>query len=110
VCALHYLPQFPVEVRSTLNGASAALGKLGAFIGASAFPTFVDLYGYPTVFFMCSGTALLGMLTTVLFVDDTRGQHLLIGEPLGVARTSRRQTSSESDTGSQHSHPDMPWS
>ena len=64
----YMLVQFPYEVRSTLNGVSAALGKFGAFVGSFVFPTIVDLYGYPTTFFICSGIAFMGLLTTEMFV------------------------------------------
>lgn len=36
---------FPPEIKSTMNGAAAAMGKVGAIIGASMFEVIYDKLG-----------------------------------------------------------------
>merc|ERR1711937_935208 len=49
---------FPEEVRTSLNGVSAAAGKCGATLGAAAFKPLVNTYGAGVVFDLCAGVAL----------------------------------------------------
>jgi len=65
---------FPFEVRSTLNGFSAAMGKVGATLGSAAFKPIVDNRGPSECFWMCSGCAVCGVLVTLFFVEDRRGK------------------------------------
>ena len=76
---------FPPHLRSTLNGLSAACGKLGATIGSSSFkPLFAAVgAGLPTdeasrrglvVMLACSGVSVAGLLLTYFFVEDKRGE------------------------------------
>jgi len=63
---------FPPEVRTTLNGFSAAAGKAGAALGSSLFTPFNDLYGLPHTMLACASVALLGFIVTYFFVEDRR--------------------------------------
>lgn len=65
---------FPFEVRSTLNGFSAAMGKLGAVVGSSAFKPIAESYGNDKAMAVCALCALLGFFVTVCFVEDRRGR------------------------------------
>jgi len=67
---------FPYEVRSTLNGFSAAMGKAGAALGSSCFKLVVDSAGTGVCFGLCAGCALLGALVTFFFIEDRRGLDL----------------------------------
>lgn len=84
---------FPFEVRSTLNGFSAAMGKLGATIGSSAFKPIVDGAGPSVCFWLCSGCAVCGVLVTLVFVEDRRGK--------GMAGNSFLQVDREKSTENQ---------
>jgi PHS family inorganic phosphate transporter-like MFS transporter len=66
---------FPVSIRSTCHGISAASGKIGAVIGVSVFP-YLEPYGLSTIFFACAGVALLGLIVTLIFVPETKGLDL----------------------------------
>ncbi len=64
---------FSPSCRSTLNGVSAASGKLGAFLGATMFEPAAKAYGDNTVMLICSALSLVGMLMTILFVRSDVG-------------------------------------
>ncbi|KAI5078806.1 hypothetical protein GOP47_0006477 [Adiantum capillus-veneris] len=79
---------FPARFRTTCHGISAAIGKLGAVLGAFGFtyisqdrnPKFVDAgykpgIGPGTTFIMLAVTSILGMLLTLL-VPETKGRTL----------------------------------
>lgn len=67
---------FPYEVRTSMNGVSAAMGKLGATLGSAVFKPMVAAYGAGVVFGACAGCALLGAFLTVFFIEDRRGQDM----------------------------------
>jgi PHS family inorganic phosphate transporter-like MFS transporter len=56
------------ECRSTLNGLSAAAGKLGALVGATLFAPASDSFGDATVMLICSGIAMVAFAMTKFFV------------------------------------------
>uniref|UniRef100_A0A6U5XVS8 Major facilitator superfamily (MFS) profile domain-containing protein n=1 Tax=Guillardia theta TaxID=55529 RepID=A0A6U5XVS8_GUITH len=70
----YILPQesFPPEVRSSLNGMAAAAGKIGAIVGTSTFAPSARMLGLGTTFGWCSLCALIGMIVTLVYVDDMR--------------------------------------
>lgn len=78
---------FPVEVRSTLNGFSAACGKAGAVVGSAAFKPVADSLGNGAAMGLCAGCSVLGFIVTAIFVEDRRGR--------GMAGTSFIQRSEE---------------
>jgi len=61
---------FPSEVCSTLNGISAAMGKLGALVGSSCFEPASKAIGPAKVMIMCGAISILGLLLTVFFVNE----------------------------------------
>jgi len=65
---------FPPEVRTTLNGVSAAAGKIGAAIGVAAFPYVVAAVGKGFTLVVCGGVSMLGFIITLIFVKDMRGK------------------------------------
>lgn len=67
---------FPSELRSTLNGFSAACGKAGATLGSSTFKMFSRSYGLGPTMLACAGVSLLGLLLTFFFVEDRRGKQM----------------------------------
>jgi len=58
---------YPSVVRSTCHGLSAASGKIGAVVGASAFSPLDDAYGLNVVLFLCGCVCLLGASFTHVF-------------------------------------------
>ena len=59
---------FSPEIRTTLNGVSAAAGKLGALTGATLFEPVADRFGDAHVMCICSFIAILAFLMTFKFV------------------------------------------
>jgi len=51
---------YPIEIRSTMNGASAAMGKIGAFVGVYMFGPLAASTSYPTVMTVCAIFSFLG--------------------------------------------------
>eukprot|EP00300_Choanocystis_sp_HF-7_P042361 c9116_g1_i1.p1 GENE.c9116_g1_i1~~c9116_g1_i1.p1 ORF type:complete len:425 (-),score=90.26 c9116_g1_i1:47-1321(-) len=80
ICALNFgpnvttftLPQeiFAADVRTTFNGISAALAKVGALIGAYMYEPINDSLGLPLTMCICAGISLLGAVLTYFFVED----------------------------------------
>lgn len=71
--------RFPVETRATFNGASSALGKLGAVVGTELLPYVFNTHGLDALLFLSSAVAIAGALLTHCFVervlqDDDRPQ------------------------------------
>jgi hypothetical protein len=60
---------FPTEVRATLQGTSAAMGKIGAIIADVCF----GLVDSRTSFYLSAGFGLVGAALTYLFLPDTTG-------------------------------------
>merc|ERR1719460_649411 len=50
---------FPFEVRTSLNGFCAAMGKLGATLGSACFKPIVNWAGTDVAFFLCAGCSLI---------------------------------------------------
>jgi PHS family inorganic phosphate transporter-like MFS transporter len=65
---------FTHTCRSTLNGVSAASGKLGAFLGAILFEPVSHASGNDSVMLICSGIAMVGWLFTVVGVEANVGR------------------------------------
>lgn len=82
---------FPFEVRSTLNGFSAAMGKVGATLGSACFKPIVDNAGASVCFWLCSGCAVCGVLVTLFFVEDRRGKGMAGNSLLKVEPTTEGQ-------------------
>lgn len=64
---------FSADIRAACHGISAAMGKLGAIVGVSAFVPVVDKYGIDIAFFGCAVVSILGLLCTIFFVPETKG-------------------------------------
>jgi PHS family inorganic phosphate transporter-like MFS transporter len=75
-CTTFILPSetFPQEVRSTLNGFSAACGKAGAVVGSAAFGPIATSYGNGAAMAACAVCAVVGFFLTMFFVEDRRGK------------------------------------
>merc|ERR1712217_910545 len=67
----YVLPQecFPVEVRASMIGVSAAAGKIGGVAGVSLFTLILHSDGLPCTLYIAAACQLIGILVT-LFVPD----------------------------------------
>jgi PHS family inorganic phosphate transporter-like MFS transporter len=81
---------FPVMIRSSAHGIAAALGKIGAFIGAFAFPYLLATWHLPGAMAISAVTSLLGLFLTLLTLpepnqrslEDISGDHqFIVHEP-----------------------------
>ena len=66
---------FSPECRTTLNGVSAAAGKLGALTGATLFEPVADKFGDAHVMLICSAIAILSFMMTFKFVQMHPDSH-----------------------------------
>jgi MFS transporter, PHS family, inorganic phosphate transporter len=68
---------FPVEVRTTGHGISAAAGKLGAFLGAFLFPDFLAAsMGIRGAEIISGVVAVVGVVLTVALLPEPKGKSL----------------------------------
>ena len=63
---------FPTHLRTTLNGFSAASGKLGATIGSAVFKPLESAIGLSYTMLACAGVSLVGFVITAIYVEDRR--------------------------------------
>jgi PHS family inorganic phosphate transporter-like MFS transporter len=67
---------FPVMVRSTAHGIAAALGKVGAFVGAFAFPYLLSVYNLKGAMAAAAVISLTGLLLTFFTLPEPNGRSL----------------------------------
>jgi PHS family inorganic phosphate transporter-like MFS transporter len=97
-CTTFILPSetFPQEVRSTLNGFSAACGKAGAVVGSAAFGPIATSYGNGAAMAACAVCAVVGFFLTLFFVEDRRGKGMA-GNSIMVAKEPLTEDASTVD-------------
>ena len=78
---------FPVRVRTTGHGISAAVGKLGGFIGVFTFPFFMSWHGLPAAEGAAAIVSVLGLIVTGFLLPETKGKSLeeISEQPLSPA-------------------------
>ncbi len=67
---------FPVRVRTTGHGISAAMGKLGGFIGVFLFPFLMHWKGLLGAESAAAIASLLGLIVTATMLPETKGKSL----------------------------------
>ncbi len=67
---------FPVMVRTTGHGIAAACGKVGAFIGAFAFPFLLTAYHLPGAMAVAAVVSLAGLLLTIFTLPEPNQRSL----------------------------------
>ncbi len=67
---------FPLEVRTTGHGMSAAAGKMGAFAGAYLFPVMLASIGIRGAEIVAGIVSLAGLAVTVFTLPEPRGRSL----------------------------------
>jgi PHS family inorganic phosphate transporter-like MFS transporter len=76
---------FSPPCRNTLNGVSAAAGKLGALLGAILFEPASQAYGSDHVMLACAAISIVGLLLTQICVPANLGDQLGKGEVCEVS-------------------------
>lgn len=68
---------FPVQVRSSAHGVAAGLGKVGAFIGAFAFPYLLSSQWHlPGAMAFAAIVSVLGLVLTIFTLPEPNGRSL----------------------------------
>ncbi|HEU5377341.1 MAG TPA: MFS transporter [Ktedonobacteraceae bacterium] len=68
---------FPVQVRSTAHGVAAGLGKIGAFVGAFAFPYLLSSsWHLPGAMGFAAIVSILGLVLTIFTLPEPNGRSL----------------------------------
>ena len=67
---------FPVMIRSTAHGIAAACGKIGAFIGAFAFPYLLTSFHLPGAMAVAAIVSLLGLVLTLMTLPEPNQRSL----------------------------------
>lgn len=67
---------FPVMVRTSGHGISAALGKVGAFIGAFAFPYLLSTFHLPGAMAAAAIVSLVGLVLTLFTLPEPNQRSL----------------------------------
>lgn len=67
---------FPVMIRSSTHGIAAALGKVGAFLGAFAFPYLLTTVHLPGAMAVAAITSLLGLFLTIFTLPEPNQRSL----------------------------------
>lgn len=80
---------FPVRLRTTGHGISAAVGKLGAFIGAFFFPLMLKSVGLAKTELIVSVVCLAGVAVTHWLLPETSGRSLEHIAQDGLANKSK---------------------
>ncbi len=62
---------FPKRIRSTFNGFAAAIGKVGAFIGAFSFRLIAQAQGFAFVLGICAIVAAAAALISLFLIDQS---------------------------------------
>lgn len=75
---------FPTEVRASGHGFAAGSAKLGGAVGAFFLPLLTSWSGAPTTILIMAIVSLLGLIVTLAYKLETKGQSL---ENLGSCRT-----------------------
>ncbi|CAM9493408.1 unnamed protein product [Scytosiphon promiscuus] len=70
---------FPDQVRGSLNGISAAAGKLGALMGSLLFKPAAEAWHVGPVLVLCALISLAGGVLTLAFVDSGEHSPILVG-------------------------------
>jgi len=82
---------FPVMIRTTAHGTAAAVGKVGAFIGAFAFPYLLANFHLPGVMAVAAVISLSGLLLTLFTLPEPNQRSLEDISDEHAARTAHEE-------------------
>lgn len=72
---------YPTSIRGQAHGFSAAIGKVGAFVGAFVMPIFLTHFGLSKTFSILAVVCIAGVACS-RFIPEMAGKHLLDNEEL----------------------------
>ncbi|MGH2509125.1 MAG: MFS transporter, partial [Ktedonobacteraceae bacterium] len=84
---------FPIQVRSTAHGIAAGLGKIGAFIGAFAFPYLLQSQWHLSGAMAFAGiVSILGLVLTIFTLPEPNGRSLeeISGDLPSITKEERK--------------------
>lgn len=90
---------YPKKVRATMNGMSAAAGKLGAFTGVYLFGSVADASTYPTVMAICAVLSALGGWVSYQYI--THPDAMKIADSSAASHPADMQSMLHSDVSQQ---------
>jgi len=61
---------FSKKTRATFNGLSAAMGKMGAFLGVYIFGPVAEATSYPVVMAICAVISIVGVYMSFTYIDE----------------------------------------
>jgi nitrate/nitrite transporter NarK len=67
---------FPVSVRSSAHGLAASLGKVGAFVGAFAFPYLLGSVHIAGAMGFAALVSVVGLVLTIFTLPEPNGRSL----------------------------------
>jgi MFS family permease len=67
---------FPVKVRTTAHGITAAMGEMGGFVGVFTFPFFMHWHGLMAAEGTAAIVSGLGLVKTCFMLPETKGRSL----------------------------------
>jgi PHS family inorganic phosphate transporter-like MFS transporter len=86
---------FPIMIRTTSHGIAAALGKIGAFLGAFAFPYLLASFHLPGAMAFAASVSLLGLVLSIFTLPEPNQRSLEeISDEHNVKATHQQHTSS----------------
>ena len=74
---------YPKKIRATFNGISAAMGKLGAALGAYMFGPLVDVTSLVTIMIICAIISVIGAIVSYMYIeidDDEFSDYRALGD------------------------------
>jgi len=89
---------FPTSIRSTCSGISAAMGKLGAVVGAFGMTSVLEAYDLKVVFIICGVISFMGAIVTIFCVKDFQERHHNENnseEPVGLNEGKEKENENE---------------
>ncbi len=89
-----YPPEvFPTKIRGFGSGASAAGGKIGAFVGTFLNAMVISTITESGLFIVLSGLSVMGLILTLVLLpepkrldlEESSGENILLSKPIGTA-------------------------
>ena len=91
----------PPNIRASCNGLSAAVGKIGAFIGSFLFPYIYDDLGMAYIFFFSAVVGIFGFLFTICLIPAAAAPPIDPRRP-AVASEIKSEDERNENTGQSH--------
>ncbi len=90
---------YPKAIRATFNGISAAMGKLGAAVGAYMFGPMAEVTSISTVMVICAVISFIGAIVSYFYIDideDDISEYKALGDEEEDEGIQKRQSEHQS--------------